>query len=70
MPPKRQRSLPVFELLLGTDTRLELISDNSTYSFVFYGVKRTPGCFKLNGMSFNKFCMKISLVGHVAETYN
>ena len=67
---KRQRSLPVFELLLGTDTELELISDNSTYSFVFYGVKSTGVCFKLNGLSFNQFCMKISLVGHVAETYN
>jgi hypothetical protein len=59
---KLHRSLSVFELLLGTDTELEVISDNSTYSFVFYGVKRTPGCFTLNGMSFNQFCMKISLV--------
>ena len=68
---KRQRSLPVFELLLGTDTMLELISDNSTYSFVFYGeVKGSPGCFKLNGLSFNQFCMKISLVGPDTTVYD
>ena len=68
--PESQRSLPVFELLLGTDTRLELISDNSTYSFVFYGVKGSPGCFKLNGLSFNQFCMKISLVGPDTTVYD
>jgi len=68
-PSKRHHGLPVFELLLGTDTRLELISDNSTYSFVFYGVKRSEECFTLNGMSFNKFCMKISLVGPATDTY-
>jgi len=64
---KRQRSLRDFELLLGTDTSLKLISDDSTYSFVFYGEKQ--GCFTLNGMSFNQFCVKISLVGPVTTEY-
>jgi hypothetical protein len=67
---KRHHGLPVFELLLGTDTRLELISDNSTYSFVFYGLKKAPGCFTLDGLSFNKFCMKISLVGPDTTVYD
>lgn len=73
MPPRVRAAspvrIPVIEQLLGTDTALEVISDNSTYSFVFYGVKSTPGCFTLNGMTFNQFCMKISLVGPVTAVY-
>ena len=85
MPPKRQHSsvtspsskhhhatLLDFQRLLDPETtQIGLISDNSTYSFVLYGKRKSQkSCFTLNGMSFNKFCMKISLVGHVAETYN
>jgi hypothetical protein len=63
-------TLQDFEQLLDPKTtQIGLISDNSTYSFVFYGVKRSRECFTLNGMSFNKFCMKISLVGPATDTY-
>jgi hypothetical protein len=77
-PSKRQHTtlrdfdttLRDFEQLLDPKTtQIVLISDNSTYSFVFYGVKRSEECFTLNGMSFNKFCMKISLVGPATDTY-
>jgi Family of unknown function (DUF5824) len=65
---KPQRSLRDFELLLGTDTSLKLISDDSTYSFVFYGEKQ--GCFTLNGMSFNQFCVKITILGSKKTEYS
>jgi hypothetical protein len=65
-----QRSLRDFELLLGTDTSLKLISDDSTYSFVFYGVKRSEECFTLNGLSFNQFCVKITILGSKKTEYS
>lgn len=67
---KRQRSLRDFELLLGTDTSLKLISDDSNYSFVLYGKRSQNGCITLNGLSFNQFCVKITILGSKKTEYS
>jgi hypothetical protein len=61
-PPLAHSPAPLHNQLLDPTTTIGIISDNSSYSFILYGERAPEDCIELVGISFNHFCMKITIV--------